>query len=910
MGSESEDWDLPPAEKLNVRSNMRMMVVMVRKAGPSRCLVGSSGIAQQELAGGQAALLAMDGFRRDPATGKATGDPVQQPLPIPWTLAATDECSDWERETHGKSWNLAMLKALRRWSHNGTGMRIGGHQPSGDGSSIWATTPVRKFLRYVFDYLKIRTFLDVPCGDMTWMPEVDLTGVEYFGGDLSSALVTSHLQRFAEDGRFANKFARFDITCMIPPRVDLIHARDVFMHIDTDLSLRAIRNFQRSGSKYLVVPHWPFFDGSSNEYHPADFELAYHNVHDLNPKASQVIGYHHYNLELPPYCFPAPLYWIRNSAIAERNGWLGVWALPALGRGQHSKCLARTAWFDTICDSRFNCFDTQEERRDCLAGNSRSGSPCCTALHLIQRLHSLDTGAMWFVEPQQVQSLCSDFVRLPTGSLLLEEQMTVCSRAVLALAEFAYETHTGNATHETRNESCSTVSVHARYPLLAEEDKVLSEQLQKQRLQWWDRAYRIHTHLGSSWSYQLNGRKLLMSLANHTAACDKLEQGCALFNPWEPQRCFPHHPLIRAWSPSCRKRPQIPRRPLRASPGPVRDWLGLRQDCGHSESEESSPVPQIRPHVSVTRALECAGLPWGPVAGEDYFETISFLSAVEDAPADTFNVIEVAGSLFWALKAAKAFKRRSSGGACKLIFFPTLPATSRELHHDGRRKLCNTTVYRSQINSGLLDSTLAAGHVDFLHADIFEEEQGQLILGSSFLQNVRHVFLKTHGHLHKILRAGLVERNFAISFDFVGKGFPRTLYGPIVFNGGVLAAKGRVGSSVGGAEGELMSHRCRKSETGDVRSCDGIGDSEADVGHDNEADGGYHGGGGGFPAVPRNFEPGWLMNMLYIETGAPTGLQITNYILIPSQDRFDLNPKPQPKRHSYALRVSTKGNPL
>ena len=107
-----------------------------------------------------------------------------------------------------------------------------------------------------------------------------------------------------------------------------------------------------------------------------------------------------------------------------------------------------------------------------------------------------------------------------------------------------------------------------------------------------------------------------------------------------------------------------------------------------------------------------------------------------------------------------------------------------------------------------------------------------------------------------------------------------------------------------------MSHRCRKSETGDVRSCDGIGDSEADVGHDNEADGGYHGGGGGFPAVPRNFEPGWLMNMLYIETGAPTGLQITNYILIPSQDRFDLNPKPQPKRHSYALRVSTKGNPL
>ncbi|CAE7356768.1 yoxD [Symbiodinium sp. CCMP2592] len=573
----------------------------------------------------------MAGFRSAPAAGRATADPGQRSLPIPWTLAATDECSDWERETHAKSWNLAMLKALRRWSHNGTGLRTGGQQPSGDGSSIWATTPVRKFLRYVFDYLKIRTFLDVPCGDMTWMPEVDLRGVEYFGGDLSSALVASHLQRFAGDRRFANKFARFDITCMIPPRVDLIHARDVFMHIDTDLSLRAIRNFEGSGSKYLVVPHWPFSDGSSNEYHPANFELAYQNVHNLNPKASQVIGYHHYNLELPPYCFPAPLYWIRNSAIAERNGWLGVWALPALGRGQHSKCIAHTAWFDTICHSRFNCFDTQEERRDCLAGNSRSESPCCTALHLIQRLHRLDTGAMWFVEPQEVQSLCSDFVRLPTGSLVLEEQMTMCSRAVLALAEFAYETHDGEGTNLQTNESCSTVSVHARYPLLAEEDQVLSEQHQKQRVQWFDRAYRIHTHLGSGWSYQLNGRKLLMSLANHTAACDELEQGCALFNPWEPKRCFAHHPLVKSWSPSCSRRPQIPGRPLREVAGPVRDWLGLRQDCGHSESEGSRSIPQIRPDTSVTRALECAGLPWGPVAGEDYFETISLLAAVEDA---------------------------------------------------------------------------------------------------------------------------------------------------------------------------------------------------------------------------------------------------------------------------------------
>ena len=42
--------------------------------------------------------------------------------------------------------------------------------------TAFAAVKVRKFLRRMFDVMEIRTFLDAPCGDMTWMPEVNLTG--------------------------------------------------------------------------------------------------------------------------------------------------------------------------------------------------------------------------------------------------------------------------------------------------------------------------------------------------------------------------------------------------------------------------------------------------------------------------------------------------------------------------------------------------------------------------------------------------------------------------------------------------------------------------------------------------------------------------------------------------------------
>ena len=166
---------------------------------------------------------------------------------------------------------------------------------------------------------------------------MNLSGVEYMGGDISPSLIENNLMTFEDDPRFQGRFGVFDITCMVPPKVDLIHTRDVFIHIDSDLSVKALKNFEASGSKYIAVAHWPEDAGEKNEYHPTKFVSGvYDEAHSA--QGAQVIGFHRFNLHLPPYCMPTPMYSVINGRTDGSDGVLGVWPLPALGRGSHPKC--------------------------------------------------------------------------------------------------------------------------------------------------------------------------------------------------------------------------------------------------------------------------------------------------------------------------------------------------------------------------------------------------------------------------------------------------------------------------------------------------------------------------------------------------------------------------------------------
>src|SRR4051794_5727641 len=54
---------------------------------------------------------------------------------------------------------------------------------SGVGSSLDSTRVLRAELPQALGKLEARVLLDVPCGDFTWMEHVDLSGIQYIGGD-------------------------------------------------------------------------------------------------------------------------------------------------------------------------------------------------------------------------------------------------------------------------------------------------------------------------------------------------------------------------------------------------------------------------------------------------------------------------------------------------------------------------------------------------------------------------------------------------------------------------------------------------------------------------------------------------------------------------------------------------------
>ena len=113
------------------------------------------------------------------------------------------------------------------------------------------------------------------------------------------ALIKKHRAAFAKEAPFwrfvhANMS---DASIVELGAYDLIIAREVFFHVPESFVLAALRNFQRTGSRWLMATHNPTFVKTSN------------NDSAVRPVHGYVLGeggVRHLNLRLPPYNLPAP----------------------------------------------------------------------------------------------------------------------------------------------------------------------------------------------------------------------------------------------------------------------------------------------------------------------------------------------------------------------------------------------------------------------------------------------------------------------------------------------------------------------------------------------------------------------------------------------------------------------------
>jgi hypothetical protein len=147
---------------------------------------------------------------------------------------------------------------------------------SGMGSHVAATGMVREFLAETFKKYKIQSMLDIPCGDFNWMRLVDMTGVQYTGGDIVPKIIEKNNQLYGEG--YNLEFRVLDVTRDDLPRVDLVFCKDCLQHLSESNARAALRNFKKNGAKYLLVTSYPLslinWDILDGDYRPLNLQAG------------------------------------------------------------------------------------------------------------------------------------------------------------------------------------------------------------------------------------------------------------------------------------------------------------------------------------------------------------------------------------------------------------------------------------------------------------------------------------------------------------------------------------------------------------------------------------------------------------------------------------------------------------
>lgn len=167
---------------------------------------------------------------------------------------------------------------------------------SGLGSELDATSTLRRELSQLLKRFEVTTLLDLPCGDFTWIAQMDLRGIAYLGADIVPDIIASNVARYERAGHI--DFHLLDLVSDPLPAADLVLCRDCLVHLSFANIHRAIANLKRSGTRWLLTTTFP--DASANR--------------DIENGDWRVL-----NLQYAPFLFPAPLAVI-NEGCTEAGG--------------------------------------------------------------------------------------------------------------------------------------------------------------------------------------------------------------------------------------------------------------------------------------------------------------------------------------------------------------------------------------------------------------------------------------------------------------------------------------------------------------------------------------------------------------------------------------------------------------
>jgi hypothetical protein len=132
---------------------------------------------------------------------------------------------------------------------------------SGSGSDNDQTRWLSRELPLLLKELKVSSLLDLPCGDMNWMKNVDLGDISYIGGDIVPEVISKNSYLASSNRRFEV----LDITSSALPTVDAILCRDCLVHFPYSMIVDAIKNIVDSGAGFILTTHFTFRGINANQ---------------------------------------------------------------------------------------------------------------------------------------------------------------------------------------------------------------------------------------------------------------------------------------------------------------------------------------------------------------------------------------------------------------------------------------------------------------------------------------------------------------------------------------------------------------------------------------------------------------------------------------------------------------------
>ena len=151
---------------------------------------------------------------------------------------------------------------------------------SGPGSSVKETEVLIKQLPTFLKRYKIKSMLDIPCGDFNWMKVVDLSTINtYIGADIVKKLSEENNQKY--------KSNTFSFCCLnliedTLPKVDLVFVRDCLVHLSEKDIKKVFENLKKSKSTYLMTTNYPLiqknWDIETGSWRPINLRLKPFNL--------------------------------------------------------------------------------------------------------------------------------------------------------------------------------------------------------------------------------------------------------------------------------------------------------------------------------------------------------------------------------------------------------------------------------------------------------------------------------------------------------------------------------------------------------------------------------------------------------------------------------------------------------